>query len=220
MADDPNAQQAGGGPAFLPGSPTSPPPTDGAQPQAPRSYWAELEPRRPAGPAPGFEYAGFWIRLLAYLIDLVPLLIVGFILLVPVFTAFSDTVRDIPFPERGTTMSDAELRALQEQMMQRMTEAMAPFYPAYGLSQLFSIAYFVGFWTWRGQTPGMMLLGLRVARESDGTSPGLARSILRYVGYLISGAVLFLGFIWIAFDSRKQGWHDKIAGTVVVRRTG
>lgn len=220
MADDPNAQQAGVGPAPLPGSSTSPAPTGATPPEAPRSYWAQFEPLQPAGPAPGFQYAGFWIRLLAYLIDLVPLLIVGFILLVPVFTAFSDTVRDMPFPEPGATMSDEELRALQEQMMQRMTAAMAPFYPAYGLSQLFSIAYFVGFWTWRGQTPGMMLLGLRVARESDGTPPGLARSILRYVGYLLSGFVLFIGFIWIAFDSRKQGWHDKIAGTVVVRRTG
>jgi uncharacterized RDD family membrane protein YckC len=213
MADDPNAQQAGVGPA-------SPPPTDGTPPEAPRSYWAQLEPPRPAGPAPGFEYAGFWIRLLAYLIDAVPLLIVGFILFAPLFAAFSATARDLPFPEPGTMMSAEEYRALQEQMMRQMTETMAPFYSAYGLWELLSVAYFVGFWTWRGQTPGMMLLGLRVARETDGASPGFARSILRYVGYLISGFVLLLGFIWIAFDSRKQGWHDKIAGTVVVRRTG
>jgi uncharacterized RDD family membrane protein YckC len=194
--------------------------TEGTLPQPPRSYWAQFEPLQPAGPAPGYAYAGFWIRLAAYLIDLVPLLIIGFILFAPIFTVFSETVRDMPFPEPGTTMSDEELRALEAQMMQRMNEAMVPFYPAYGLSQLFSIAYFVGFWTWRGQTPGMMLLGLQVARESDGTPPGLARSILRYVGYLVSGFVLLIGFIWIAFDSRKQGWHDKIAGTVVVRRTG
>jgi uncharacterized RDD family membrane protein YckC len=211
MADDTNAQQAGVGPA-----PSS---TDGPPPEAPRSRWAEFEPPRRPGPAPGFEYAGFWIRLLAYLIDLVPLLIISAILFVPLLAAFSDAVRDLPFPERGTTMT-TEDRALQQQMMQRMNEIMAPFYPAYGLSQLFSIAYYVGFWTWRGQTPGKMLLGLRVARESDGSPPGVARSILRYVGYLISGFVLFIGFIWIAFDSRKQGWHDKIAGTVVVRRTG
>jgi uncharacterized RDD family membrane protein YckC len=198
-------------------TPSSP---EGTPPQPPRSYWAQFEALQPAGPAPGFAYAGFWIRLAAYLIDLVPLLIVGFILFAPIFTVFSDTVRDMPFPEPGTTMSDEELRALEAQMVQRMNEAMVPFYPAYGLSQLLSIAYFVGFWTWRGQTPGMMLLGLRVARESDGTPPGLARSILRYVGYLVSGFVLLIGFIWIAFDSRKQGWHDKIAGTVVVRRTG
>jgi uncharacterized RDD family membrane protein YckC len=211
MADDPNAQQAGLGPA--------PQPTDGPPPEAPRSRWAEFEPLQPAGPAPGFAYAGFWIRLAAYLIDLIPLLIISVVLFAPAFAVFFDTVRDMPFPERGT-MSAQEYRALQEQVMRQMNEAMAPFYPAYGLSQLLSIAYYVGFWTWRGQTPGMMLLGLRVARESDGTPPGLARAILRYVGYLVSGFVLFIGFIWIAFDSRKQGWHDKIAGTVVVRRSG
>jgi uncharacterized RDD family membrane protein YckC len=45
----------------------------------------------------------------------------------------------------------------------------------------------------------------------------VVRALLRYVGLIISIVVLLLGVIWIAFDSRKQGWHDKIAGTVVVR---
>jgi uncharacterized RDD family membrane protein YckC len=44
---------------------------------------------------------------------------------------------------------------------------------------------------------------------------GLA--FLRWVGYIISAVVLYLGFVWIAFDAKKQGWHDKIAGTVVIR---
>jgi uncharacterized RDD family membrane protein YckC len=65
----------------------------------------------------------------------------------------------------------------------------------------------------------MMLLGLRVARESDGSAPGLGRSFLRYIGYFVSGLALGIGFLWVAFDSRKQGWHDKIAGTVVIRRS-
>ena len=51
-------------------------------------------------------------------------------------------------------------------------------------------------------------------------SPGLGRSILRFVGYWICWITLFIGFFWVGFDSRKQGWHDKIAGTVVVRRSG
>jgi uncharacterized RDD family membrane protein YckC len=101
-----------------------------------------------------------------------------------------------------------------------MTSATSPITSVSGLLQLVSIAYFVGFWAWRGQTPGMMLLGLRIARDADGTPPGLGRSILRYIGWVISAFVLFIGFIWIAFDSKKQGWHDKIAGTVVVRRSG
>ncbi|TAL09221.1 MAG: RDD family protein, partial [Chloroflexota bacterium] len=47
---------------------------------------------------------------------------------------------------------------------------------------------------------------------------GLGRSLLRYLGYLISWWILGIGFIWVAFDRKKQGWHDKIGGTVVVRR--
>jgi uncharacterized RDD family membrane protein YckC len=51
----------------------------------------------------------------------------------------------------------------------------------------------------------------------DGSALDLGRAIARYAGYLVSIIPLFLGFIWIAFDARKQGWHDKIADTVVVK---
>jgi uncharacterized RDD family membrane protein YckC len=210
-ADSTGGQPDAGAPVTpAPGSPLAPPPT---------SSWVQPE-QRPMGPAPGFAYAGFWIRLLAYLIDAIPLLVVGFLLLAPAFTSMVDSFRDIPLPPRGTSVNSEAYRAYQALVMQRMTEVMAPLYPLYGLWQLITIVYFVGFWTWRGQTPGMMLFGLRIAREVDGSLPGLARSILRYVGYFISQLPLFLGFIWIGFDKRKQGWHDKIAGTVVVRRTG
>jgi len=47
--------------------------------------------------------------------------------------------------------------------------------------------------------------------------PSLGQAIGRYLAYFVSALVLGLGFIWIAFDTRKQGWHDKLAGTVVVR---
>ncbi len=61
----------------------------------------------------------------------------------------------------------------------------------------------------------MKLLDLRVVR-TDGTSLGVAAAVVRYIGLIISCLVLFLGVIWVAFDARKQGWHDKIAGTFVV----
>jgi uncharacterized RDD family membrane protein YckC len=186
-----------------------------------QSHWGPLpdQTRRP-GPAPGFEYAGFWIRLVAFLIDLIPQLLIGAIVFLPVFAAFGQAMSDLPIPPPGTPVDSAEYEAFQRALEARLTQAMEPLYPVSGLLQLLSVVYYVGFWTWRGQTPGMMLLGLRVARESDGSNPGLARSILRYVGYVISQIFLFIGFIWVAFDSRKQGWHDKIAGTVVVRRSG
>jgi uncharacterized RDD family membrane protein YckC len=220
MAADSTGPQPGPGASLAPaasGMPTAPPPS--GTPPPPTSYWVQPEQRR-AGPAPGFAYAGFWIRLLAYVIDAIPLLVVGVLLLAPALASMADSFRDIPLPPRGSSVNSEAYRAYQVLVMQRMSDVMAPLYPLYGLWQLIAIVYFVGFWTWRGQTPGMILLGLRIAREADGAPPGLARSILRYVGYFISQLPLFLGFIWIAFDSRKQGWHDKIAGTVVVRRTG
>lgn len=85
------------------------------------------------------------------------------------------------------------------------------------LSILFAAGYFVVFWATTGQTPGKMALGVKVIGV-DGTPVSWGKAILRYIGYLISGLVLMLGFIWVAFDSKRQGWHDKIASTYVVRK--
>lgn len=67
-----------------------------------------------------------------------------------------------------------------------------------------------------GQTPGKMLLNIRVIKV-DGSKIEDADAVLRYIGYLISYAVLLLGFIWALFDDNRQGWHDKIAKTYVVK---
>jgi uncharacterized RDD family membrane protein YckC len=66
-----------------------------------------------------------------------------------------------------------------------------------------------------GFTPGKALLGLRVVR-TDGRPVNLGRAVLRLIAYLIAALPLFLGFIWILFDNRRQGWHDKIARTYVI----
>jgi uncharacterized RDD family membrane protein YckC len=63
----------------------------------------------------------------------------------------------------------------------------------------------------------MIPFRLRVVRVADGSRVDLVIGLLRYVGLIISFVALFLGVVWVAFDSRKQGWHDKIAGTLVVR---
>lgn len=69
----------------------------------------------------------------------------------------------------------------------------------------------------KGQTLGKMLVGIKVV-NAQGNIPGLGGAALREVlGKLISAIVLFIGFFWIAFDNNKQGWHDKIAGTYVVK---
>ena len=82
---------------------------------------------------------------------------------------------------------------------------------------VFGLVYFVGLWTWRGQTIGMMPFRLFVVGTQDGAKPDIVRAFLRYVGLVISFLVILLGVIWVAFDARKQGWHDKLANTVVVR---
>jgi uncharacterized RDD family membrane protein YckC len=89
-----------------------------------------------------------------------------------------------------------------------------------GLQILLGLVYYVYFWSsaspWPGQTIGSKLLNLRVVR-TDGSDLAISQALIRYVGFFISGLVLGIGFIWAAFDPNKQGWHDKIAGTYVVK---
>jgi uncharacterized RDD family membrane protein YckC len=78
-------------------------------------------------------------------------------------------------------------------------------------------AYLVVMWGTLGQTIGMMPFGLRVVRIDDGGKINYVTAILRLIGFFISEFALLVGLIWAAFDERKRGWHDMIAGTVVVK---
>ena len=84
------------------------------------------------------------------------------------------------------------------------------------LGFLITLAYFTGMWTWRGTTIGGIVLGLKVVRV-DGQPLTFTVALVRSLAAAFSAVVLFLGFFWIGWDPEKQGWHDKIAGTVVVR---
>lgn len=77
------------------------------------------------------------------------------------------------------------------------------------------IAYYIYFWTKDGQTPGKKVFNLKV-QKVDGSKLDVISALLRYVGYFVSGLCLGIGFLWIIWDPKKQGWADKIAGTVVV----
>ena len=87
-----------------------------------------------------------------------------------------------------------------------------------GLSILLQAAYFTYFWSaaGNGQTLGSRALKIRVVK-TDGSYLDYVGAFLRYIGFVISCVVVFLGIIWAAFDAQKQGWHDKIAGTYVVK---
>lgn len=134
---------------------------------------------------------GFGRRLVAYLIDAVILWVVGFCL------GFG-----ISFLTASGASQDAVASA-------NLAVQCVGF--------LIALAYFVIFWATTGQTPGKMALGIKVI-ATDGSPVTWGKAILRYIGYIISGLVVLLGFIWIALDPRRQGWHDKIANTYVVHK--
>ncbi|WP_270937650.1 RDD family protein [Falsiroseomonas oryzae] len=73
------------------------------------------------------------------------------------------------------------------------------------------------FWVERQGTPGKLVLGLRIVDAETGGVPTIGRLVLRYVGYLVSALPLGLGYLWALWDKRRQGWHDKMAGTLVVK---
>jgi uncharacterized RDD family membrane protein YckC len=81
------------------------------------------------------------------------------------------------------------------------------------------VAYGAVMWKLRGTTVGGIICNLQVVRV-DGRPLDWSTCIVRGLSCLLSMAIAGLGFFWIAFDAEKQAWHDKIAGTVVVRNAG
>jgi uncharacterized RDD family membrane protein YckC len=78
------------------------------------------------------------------------------------------------------------------------------------------VAYFTFFITWRGTTLGGMVLGLRVVRV-DGRPIDRTVALVRAIAAILSGLCLGIGWFWACWDERRQTWHDRLAGTVVVR---
>lgn len=151
------------------------------------------------------RYGGFWRRSIAYLIDEAILYFVSLILFLIGLLALG--LKEDMIANVLTSPDD-------------LTRGMGvPGLLYIAASLLAGMTYFTWFHGIAGRTPGKMLLGLRVIQASgEPMTPGIA--FLRWVGYLISGLLLCLGFLWVAIDRRKQGWHDKIAATVVIRDRG
>jgi uncharacterized RDD family membrane protein YckC len=139
------------------------------------------------------HYAGFVSRLLAYAVDLAILVIT----IVVITWVINTTIELFPFTTT-VELPDAIVLIVA------------------GLTiLLFVSGYYVFFWSLAGQTPGKLLLGIRIVRV-DGRRLSFRRSLLRFLGYIVSFLVFYLGFLWILMDNRRQGWHDKIADTCVV----
>jgi uncharacterized RDD family membrane protein YckC len=150
-----------------------------------------------------YKFAGFWRRLVAYVIDSVIINIIFLALLLVVtfalFAGTSDGENDIRFSA-----------LMNQESLSLLGLVLISFYV------VLSIVYFTYFHGINGRTPGKMLLGLQVL-STGGTEIGFGISFLRAVGYLVS-SIFCIGFIWAAFDRKKQSWHDKIAATVVIIR--
>ena len=69
-----------------------------------------------------------------------------------------------------------------------------------------------------GQTWGRKIVGIKVVRVADGLPPGFWRALGRELfGNIISGQILYLGYLWMIWDKDRQTWHDKVAGTIVIK---
>ena len=137
------------------------------------------------------HYAGFWRRCVASLIDTV---FFSIVLLVIHALFFGDSSMQI-------TMEDGVLNVQSDQ---GFTEQIIMI-----LITLFMWIKFLG-------TPGKLVLGCHVidAKTKQHLKP--LQALIRYLSYFVSMIPLGLGFFWIAWDKKKQGFHDKIAGTIVV----
>ena len=133
------------------------------------------------------RFAGFWVRVLAALIDSLFILI----LIAPLLTAIYGS--DYWF-DRTLVKGPVDLI----------------------VNYVLPGVVIVVFWVYRSATPGKLILNLRIVDAVTREQPKTRQFILRYLGYYVSTFPLLLGLIWVGYDVRKQGWHDKLAKTVVV----
>lgn len=157
------------------------------------------------------EYVGFWKRLLASIIDT----LIVFVVSTPLVLL--------------AHRSDDWKRLAQyvQQSMEQATAGTAPEAAAemHGLGfsrpvdvliQVALAAAVLLFWRLRSATPGKMAIRAKIVDAKNGGRPSGGQLVARFLGYIVSTLTLGLGFLWIAIDRRKQGFHDKLAGTAVV----
>ncbi len=160
------------------------------------------------GPAPGVAFAGHGARLGAYLLDAIILSVVVTVIVVlstiPIVGTILGRVGEQPdywsdsgtWGQLGGGIGLAIVGAI--------------------VACLVGLVYFPWFWARGGETPGMRATGIRVVRDRDGGPIGGGTAILRLVGFWVSGAVFYLGYVWVLVDERRRGWHDLLAGTCVI----
>jgi uncharacterized RDD family membrane protein YckC len=134
------------------------------------------------------KYAGFWIRTWASIIDTILMLIIIMPILFSIYGA-------------DFWVHESFVAGFWDFIFQYILPAIAV----------------IILWVYKSATPGKMLTGLIIVDAKTGEKPSTGQFIVRYLGYYVSIIPLSLGFIWVGIDKRKQGWHDKLAGTVVIK---
>ena len=134
------------------------------------------------------EYVGFWARFGATIIDSILIMLITFPMLYMIY---------------GSQYWDSEEFILGV--------------PDFIISWIFPFVATVLFWIYKSATPGKMVLKAKVVDANTGNIPTVKQSVIRYIGYYISLLPVGLGFFWVGWDKKKQSWHDKLAGTVVIR---
>jgi uncharacterized RDD family membrane protein YckC len=170
------------------------------------------------GPAPGFVYAGFGARFLGYLVDQILLFVVEAVITVPFI--FLPIVR---FYQDHPVASGQPLPTLPTDLSGRIFVLSL-------IGAMVSALYYGGLVAWQGRTLGQRVVGTRVVRAEDGGRLPAGRAFLRaaifwgpgllsvfpFVGSAVSLLAL-IGLLAVAWDPRKQGWHDKLARSFVVK---
>ena len=136
------------------------------------------------------NYAGFWLRLAGFIID--GLLVFTVTAPLGVWASVST-----PWLRTGGYL------------------VVAPFI-LLSIAVVVGFLYFTLFWTWRGQTPGKMLIRAKVVR-TNGEALSFGRAALRFIGFAVCFFTIYIGFIMIAFNTQKRGLHDTIADTCVIK---
>ena len=136
------------------------------------------------------EYVDFWPRVGATLIDMLIIMLVTYPLLYLVYGSAYFTVQ-----------SETPFRGI----------------PDFLISLVLPFVGVVLFWLKKQATPGKMVVAARVVDAKTGKTLTPGQAVGRYLGYIVATIPFGLGLLWVVFDRKKQGWHDKMAGTVVIR---
>ncbi len=190
-------------------APPPPPPDSSYQspPSTPSVYSPQQAPMQYAAPqyqGPQPTYAGFWIRLVARLLD-------GLILGIPFGILFG------VFAVIGGVFANNASNNQDSQNAAAAAVFGGGFLLLYLLALVVQVGYWIYFWGSSGSTLGMRLLHLKVVDADTGGPIGYARATVRFLMSIVNSWACYIGWIWVAFDPRKQGWHDKVANSVVLQ---